>query len=132
MPLSEQQLDEIIENCTDPRCSRLSDGSCWSMHCVYCGEPCSSQGHFNCPVREKEMDMYDMRRDDDVALYREEETRIMTPEENVEIPTIQVEREEYDFLTRQAEKLRRLEEEGNPADIDLVESNSEKMLELNE
>lgn len=115
MPLSEQQLDEIIENCTDPRCSRLSDGSCWSMHCVYCGEPCSSQGHFNCPQRLKE----------------QEETRVMTKEENREIPTIQVEREEYDFLTRQAEKLRRLEEEGNPADIDLVES-SEKTLELDE
>lgn len=33
--------------CTDQRCTRV-DGRCVGMHCVHCGQPCSSFGHLKC------------------------------------------------------------------------------------
>lgn len=36
-----------MTECQDSRCTRV-DGKCVGMHCSYCGEPCSSQGHPKC------------------------------------------------------------------------------------
>jgi hypothetical protein len=49
MTLTSAELDEIIEHCTNPSCSRVGD-RCVGYHCAYCGEPCSSMGH-DCDAR---------------------------------------------------------------------------------
>lgn len=37
-----------VEPIHGPMCSQIN-GVCVGFHCAWCGEPCSSQGHFGCP-----------------------------------------------------------------------------------
>jgi len=109
-------MNEIRENCIDPMCTRTGfvgkDSICINMHCTYCGERCSPQGHFECPVREKE-----------------QETKIMTTE--FEEVIITVDKKELDYLRKRDADLTELEKEKKNVDIFLIE-NSERTVELSE
>lgn len=53
--MTEMWFVDPDDPCQDASCRRYN-GKCIGMHCTYCGQPCSDQGHFDCYRRERDKD----------------------------------------------------------------------------